>query len=66
MTEKTEKVAILNTSVRQDQRDMLIQHAKDNGFISLSEALRSILDEWKHDRERDYERAIAGRAQPIA
>lgn len=53
--EKKSAIAPISASIRPDQRAMLIQHAKDAGYISLSEALRAILDEWRRDREREYQ-----------
>ena len=40
------QVIPLNVSVRHDQRATVASYAKDNGLVTLSEAVRHIIDEW--------------------
>jgi len=37
-------VVVLNATIRPDQKAKLIQYGKDEGKISVSEALRDLLD----------------------
>ena len=64
MDENETKSAItpISASIRPEQRAMLIQHGKDSGHISLSETLRAVLDEWKRDREREFNQQTAQHA----
>ena len=47
------EVVVLNATVRPEHRAMIHQHAKDNGLISLSAALRLIIDEWAQFKARE-------------
>lgn len=58
---KDTKVTPIHATIRQDQDAMLKHHAETGGYISVSQALRVILDEWKRDREQERQQA-----QPIA
>jgi hypothetical protein len=51
MAEKEPTVVPLNTSVLAWQREMVEAYARERGFISTSEALRSILTEWHHFKD---------------
>jgi hypothetical protein len=64
MDENENKSAVtpISASIRPEQRAMLIEHAKQSGFISISEALRAVLDEWKRDREREFSQQTAQHA----
>ena len=45
-SETSVNVVPISATIRADQRDRLVSFAKHSGAISLSEALRFILDDW--------------------
>jgi hypothetical protein len=45
-------VVVLNATIRPDQKAKLIQYGKDEGKISVSEALRDLLD-YAFDKKAD-------------
>jgi hypothetical protein len=44
--ESSDRVVVLNTTVRPDQLAALERYRKEAGLISRSAALRAILDDW--------------------
>ena len=53
MSGNSSTVVVLNATVRPEQRAMIEQHTKDKGLVSLSAALRLILDEWAQYKARE-------------
>ena len=60
MSENGSQVVVLNTSVRPEQKAAIVQYQKDNDCLSVSEALRDILDEWMIFCELDTDASNAG------
>lgn len=53
MSDNGSPVVVLNATVRPEQKATIRQHAKDTGLVSLSAALRDILDEWARLKARE-------------
>ncbi len=48
MSEETASTVILNVSVLPWQKAMVEQLRKDEGYLSVSEAMRRVLTEWRN------------------